>query len=64
MSDNDYPKRISTMLEAGQDPKDFMSEVCRPGCKKYEDKLRRCEHALKTMVHVDPEMTWYLKWLW
>ena len=52
------------MLEAGQDPKDFMIEVCRPGCKKYEDKLRRCEHALKTMVHVDPEMTWYLKWLW
>jgi hypothetical protein len=59
MADSDYPKKITSMLEKGQDPKDFMIEVCRPGCQKYEAKLRRCETALKNMVNVDPEMTWY-----
>jgi hypothetical protein len=30
------------MLQKGQDPKDFLIQVCRPSCQKYEDKLKRC----------------------
>lgn len=39
---SDYATKITSMLEQGQDPKDFMIEVCKPSCKNYEDKLRRC----------------------
>ncbi len=43
------------MLEKGQDPKDMLIEVCRPGCKFWEDKLRRCEIKLKEIAGADPE---------
>lgn len=46
------------MLANGQDPKDYMIEYCRPECKKWEDKLKRCETTLKNMTNADPEMTW------
>ncbi len=28
-----YPSSIRTMLEKGQDPKEMLIEVCKPGCK-------------------------------
>jgi hypothetical protein len=58
LMDSEYPKRINTMLEKGQDPKDMMIEVCNHSCKAEEARLRRCETALKNMTHVEPEMTW------
>ncbi len=58
MAEKDYPEKIKTMLQSGKDPKDLMIQVCSQGCKKWEDKLKRCETALKNMTHVDAEMTW------
>ena len=55
-----YEPKVKEMLANGQDPKDYLIEYCRPECKKWEDKLRRCETALKNMTNADPEMTWYL----
>lgn len=46
------------MLANGQDPKEYLIEYCRPECQKWEDKLKRCETALKNMTNADPEMTW------
>ena len=51
--------KVKAMLANGQDPKDYLIEYCRPECKKWEDKLRRCESTLKNMSNADPEMTWY-----
>lgn len=45
------------MIEKGQDPKEFMIEVCRPECKAKFDKLQRCETALKNMADADPELS-------
>jgi len=43
------------MLDRGQDPKDMIIELCKPLCKHWEDKLHRCESALKAMKSTDPE---------
>ena len=53
----DYKTTIKTMLEKGQDPKEYMIEVCRPECKAKFDKLQRCEYALKNMTNADPELS-------
>ncbi len=45
---------VKTMLQKGQDPKDFLIEVCRPECKHYQEKLGRCETTLKNMTNADP----------
>lgn len=45
------------MLKKGQDPKEMLIEACRPECKFWEDKLRRCEKTLKETTSSDPEMT-------
>lgn len=51
----DYPAATRSMLQRGQDPKEMLTEVCRPLCKHWEDKLKRCEAKLKSMTHADPE---------
>jgi len=48
---------IKSMLEKGQDPKEFLIEVCRPECLKVFEKLQRCEVALKNMTNADPELS-------
>ena len=50
-------KTIKSMLEKGQDPKEFLIEVCRPECLKVFEKLQRCEVALKNMTNADPELS-------
>ena len=42
------------MLSKGEDPKDFLIEVCRPQCKYWQDKLKRCETKLKQLDDADP----------
>lgn len=54
---SEVDKTIKSMLEKGQDPKEYMIEVCRPGCKEKFDKLHRCEAALKSMTNADPELS-------
>lgn len=46
-----------SMLQRGQDPKEMLMESCKPECKNWFDKLKRCETALQTMKNADPEMT-------
>ena len=46
---------VKSMLEKGQDPKDMLIEVCRPHCKWWEDKLKRCEVKLQEMEEADAE---------
>ena len=53
----DYKATVKTMLEKGQDPKEYMIEICRPECKSKFDKLQRCEYALKNMTNADPELS-------
>ena len=48
---------IKSMLAKGQDPKEYLLEVCRPECKAKADKLHRCEVALKNMTDADPELS-------
>ena len=48
---------VRGMLEKGQDPKDYLIEVCRPQCSSYQQKLQRCEVALKNMTNADPELS-------
>ena len=45
---------IKSMIQKGQDPKDFLIEVCRPQCTSLQQKLQRCENALKSMTNADP----------
>lgn len=54
---SDVTKTIKSMLEKGQDPKEYLLEVCRPECKAKADKLHRCEVALKNMSDADPELS-------
>ena len=54
---NEQLKITKNMLEKGQDPKEMLHEVCRPSCKWWEDKLKRCEAKLQQMEDVDPEMS-------
>ncbi len=51
---SDIRSTVKSMLEKGQDPKDFLIEACRPECKGYQDKLGRCEVTLKNMTNADP----------
>jgi len=50
-------KTIQSMLEKGQDPKEFLIEVCRPECTTKYQKLQRCEASLKSMTDADPELS-------
>ena len=52
-----YPSAVKTMLQRGQDPKEMLIEFCRPSCKYWEDKLKRCEKSLKELSASDPEST-------
>lgn len=54
---SEVAKTIRSMVEKGQDPKEYMIEVCRPECKAKFDKLQRCETALKNMTDADPELS-------
>ena len=45
------------MLDKGQDPKEYVMEVCKPDCQGKLDRLHRCETALKNMTHADPELS-------
>ena len=54
---SDIRSTVKSMLEKGQDPKDFLIEACRPECKAYQDKLGRCEVTLKNMTNADPELS-------
>ena len=55
-SDN-YPAAVKTMIQNGQDPKDMLIEICKPKCTHWEDRLKRCEIVLKSLVNADPEKT-------
>jgi ubiquinol-cytochrome c reductase subunit 6 len=48
---------VKAMLLKGQDPKEYLIEVCRPQCTSLQQKLQRCETALKNMTHADPELS-------
>ena len=54
---SDLKGTIKGMLEKGQDPKDYLIEICRPQCTALQQKLQRCETALKNMAHADPELS-------
>ena len=54
---SDTRSSVRSMLEKGQDPKDFLIEACKPECKGLQDKLGRCEVALKNMTNADPELS-------
>ena len=54
---SDVTGTVNSMLQKGQDPKDYLIEVCRPECKAKADKLHRCEVALKNMSDADPELS-------
>lgn len=51
---SDVTSTIKSMLQKGQDPKEYMIEVCRPSCQAKSDRLHRCENALKSMSDADP----------
>lgn len=46
--------KIKTMIQNGQDPKEYLLEVCRPTCIAKQERLQRCENKLKAMTHADP----------
>jgi len=54
---SDIRGNIRGMLQKGQDPKDYLIEICRPQCTSLQQKLQRCETALKNMTHADPELS-------
>lgn len=54
---SDVRGTIKSMIEKGQDPKDYLIEVCRPQCLSLQQKLQRCETALKNMTNADPELS-------
>lgn len=51
---SDVTSTIKSMLAKGQDPKEYVIEVCRPSCQAKFDRLHRCETALKNMTDADP----------
>ena len=53
----DVKGTVKTMIQKGQDPKDYLIELCRPQCQGLLDKLRRCETKLKNMTNADPELS-------
>lgn len=54
---SDVRGTVKGMLEKGQDPKEYLIEVCRPQCNNWQAKLQRCETALKNMTNADPELS-------
>lgn len=48
---------VRSMIEKGQDPKEYLIEICRPQCTSLQQKLQRCETALKNMTNADPELS-------
>ena len=54
---SDVRSTVRGMLEKGQDPKEYLIEVCRPQCNNWQAKLQRCETALKNMTNADPELS-------
>ena len=54
---SDIKSTVRGMLEKGQDPKDYLIEVCRPQCTNFQEKLQRCEVKLKNMTNADPELS-------
>lgn len=54
---SDATATIKSMIAKGQDPKEYMIEVCRPSCQAKADRLHRCEVALKNMTDADPELS-------
>ena len=54
---SDIRGTVRSMIQKGQDPKDYLIEVCRPQCTSLQQKLQRCETALKNMTHADPELS-------
>ena len=51
------PSSTKNMIERGQDPKEMLIQFCKPECKFWEDKLKRCEIKLKELAGADPEKT-------
>ena len=45
------------MLAKGEDPKEILISFCKPSCKYWEDKLKRCETKLAAMENADPELS-------
>ena len=45
------------MLKAGEDPKPQLIEDCKPLCKKWNEKLERCEKQLVEVIKVNPTKT-------
>ena len=54
---SDIRGTVKEMIEKGQDPKDYLIEVCRPQCVSLQQKLQRCQKALKNMTNADPELS-------
>ena len=37
------PNYVQSMISAGEDPKPLVLEECKPQCKRWKQKLERCE---------------------
>ncbi|EGR30010.1 hypothetical protein IMG5_144840 [Ichthyophthirius multifiliis] len=55
MSQKDFPQVAATMIQRGEDPKLLYIQNCKPNCIHWEQKLKRCEIKLKSLVNADPE---------
>lgn len=45
------------MLRQGQNPKEKVMADCKPKCKLWEDKLKRCEAKLQDLIKINPTKT-------
>ncbi len=45
--------KIKSMLEQGQDPKDWLIGICDNNCVSQRNRLARCEKVLKEMESAD-----------
>ncbi len=41
------PDYVKSKLDAAEDPKPELLEACKPQCKYWADKLKRCEVKLE-----------------
>ena len=55
MSEDDLHHKIIDTIKAGEDPKEFVLEWCKPLCLNWKDKVTRCEAGLKIIKSADPE---------
>jgi ubiquinol-cytochrome c reductase subunit 6 len=53
----DISATIREMLARGTDPKEIVTEACKPQCKGFEEKLGRCESKLKEMKGSNAELS-------